>query len=83
MKAYIEYRIALCLYLGIYLTLSILILNEIIRVNLIVFLAIFADIATIAIAYDNVPVAKQPVEWQQPKICEYCPARAVCLLIIE
>lgn len=70
MKAYIGYRIALCLHSEIYLTLSILILNEIIRVNLIVFLAIFADIATIAIAYDNVPVAKQPVEWQQPKICE-------------
>jgi len=68
MKAYIEYRIALCLHLEIYLTLSILILNEVIRVDLIVFLAIFADVATIAIAYDNAPVSKQPVEWQQPKI---------------
>jgi hypothetical protein len=70
MKAYIEYRIALCLHLEIYLALSILILGETIRVDLIVFLAIFADVATIAIAYDNAPVAKQPVEWQQPKICE-------------
>lgn len=68
MKAYIEYRIALCLHLEIYLTLSILILNETIRVELIVFLAIFADVATIAIAYDNAPVAQAPVEWQQPKI---------------
>lgn len=68
MKAYIEYRIALCLHLKIYLTLSILILNEVIRVDLIVFLAIFSDVGAIAIAYDNAPVAKQPVEWQQPKI---------------
>jgi H+-transporting ATPase len=73
MKAYIEYRIALCLHLEIYLALSILILGETIRVDLIVFLAIFADVATIAIAYDNAPVAKQPVEWQQPKICTSLP----------
>lgn len=32
--------------------LSILILNETIRVDLIVFLALFSDVATIAIAYD-------------------------------
>ena len=46
MKAYIEYRIALCLHLEIYLTISILVLNETIRANLIVFLAIFADVAS-------------------------------------
>jgi len=33
-----------------------------------VFLALFADLATIAIAYDNAPYAKMPVEWQLPKI---------------
>jgi H+-transporting ATPase len=68
MKAYIEYRIALCLHLEIYLLLSILILNEVIRVDLIVFLALFADVATIAIAYDNAQYAQRPVEWQLPKI---------------
>jgi len=68
MKAYIQYRIALCIHLEIYLTLSILILNETIRAELIVFLAIFADVATIAIAYDNAPYQRQPVEWQLPKI---------------
>ncbi|PWN54459.1 putative PMA1-H+-transporting P-type ATPase [Violaceomyces palustris] len=68
MKAYIQYRISLCLHLEIYLTLTILILNEVIRVDLIVFLALFADVATIAIAYDNAPHAKQPVEWQLPRI---------------
>ncbi|KAK9900179.1 plasma-membrane proton-e [Cystobasidium minutum MCA 4210] len=68
MKAYIEYRIALCLHLEIYLLLSILILNEVIRVDLIVFIALFADVATIAIAYDNAVYAERPVEWQLPKI---------------
>lgn len=68
MKAYIVYRIALCLHLEVYLVLTILILNEVIRVDLIVFLALFADVATIAIAYDNAPHARHPVEWQLPKI---------------
>ncbi|TDL15261.1 plasma-membrane proton-e [Rickenella mellea] len=68
MKAYIIYRIALCIHLEVYLLLSILILNETIRVDLVVFLAIFADVATIAIAYDNAPYAKKPVDWQIPKV---------------
>ena len=68
MKAYIVYRIALCLHLEIYLTLSMIILNETIRADLIVFIALFADLGTIAIAYDNAPYASEPVEWQLPKI---------------
>ncbi|KIK53982.1 hypothetical protein GYMLUDRAFT_49059 [Collybiopsis luxurians FD-317 M1] len=68
MKAYIVYRIALCIHLEVYLMLSMLILNETIRVDLIVFLAIFADVATIAIAYDNAPYARKPVDWQIPKV---------------
>ncbi|CDW97345.1 hypothetical protein, partial [Sporisorium scitamineum] len=68
MKAYIQYRISLCLHLEIYLVLTILILDEVIRSNLVVFIALFADVATIAIAYDNAPHAKAPVEWQLPKI---------------
>ncbi|KAJ7223598.1 hypothetical protein GGX14DRAFT_694453 [Mycena pura] len=68
MKAYIIYRIALCIHLEVYLALSMLILNETIRVDLIVFLAIFADVATIAIAYDRAPYAKMPVEWELPKV---------------
>ncbi|MGU9504960.1 hypothetical protein, partial [Bacillus paralicheniformis] len=46
MKAYIQYRIALCLHLEIYLVTSMIITNESIRVELIVFLALFADLAT-------------------------------------
>jgi hypothetical protein len=66
--AYIVYRIALCLHLEIYLTLSMIILNETIRADLIVFIALFADLGTIAIAYDNAPYARAPVEWQLPRI---------------
>jgi H+-transporting ATPase len=66
-----EYRIALCLHLEIYLTLSMIILNETIRVDLIVFLALFADLATVAVAYDNAHWEPRPVEWQLPKICKY------------
>ncbi|KAM0440047.1 hypothetical protein ACHAPT_001150 [Fusarium lateritium] len=68
MKAYIQYRIALCLHLEIYLTLSMIIINETIRVELIVFIALFADLATVAVAYDNAHWEPRPVEWQLPKI---------------
>lgn len=68
MKAYIQYRIALCLHLEIYLVTSMVIINETVRVDLVVFLALFADLATIAVAYDNAHFEARPVEWQLPKI---------------
>ncbi|KAI9750376.1 MAG: peroxisomal assembly protein [Chaenotheca gracillima] len=68
MKAYIQYRIALCIHLEIYLVTSMVIINETITVDLIVFLALFADLATIAVAYDNAHYEARPVEWQLPKI---------------
>lgn len=68
MKAYIQYRIALCLHLEIYLVTSMCIINETLRVDLVVFLALFADLATIAVAYDNAHFEARPVEWQLPKI---------------
>jgi len=68
MKAYVQYRIALCLHLELYLVTSMCILNETIRTDLIVFLALFADLATIAVAYDNAHYEQRPVEWQLPKI---------------
>ncbi|ODM20005.1 hypothetical protein SI65_04991 [Aspergillus cristatus] len=68
MKAYIQYRIALCLHLEIYLVTSMIILNESIRVELIVFLALFADLATVAVAYDHASFELRPVQWQLPKI---------------
>jgi len=68
MKAYIQYRIALCLHLEIYLVTSMIIINETIAADLIVFIALFADLATIAVAYDNAHSEPRPVEWQLPKI---------------
>ena len=68
MKAYIQYRIALCLHLEIYLVTSMIIINETISADLIVFIALFADLATVAIAYDNAHSEPRPVEWQLPKI---------------
>lgn len=68
MKAYIQYRIALCLHLEIYLVTSMIIINETIPVDLIVFIALFADLATVAVAYDNAFSEERPVEWQLPKI---------------
>jgi len=68
MKAYIQYRIALCLHLEIYLVTSMVIINETVTVDLIVFLALFADLATIAVAYDNAHFEARPVEWQLRKI---------------
>ncbi|KAI2786578.1 Plasma membrane ATPase [Penicillium oxalicum] len=68
MKAYIQYRIALCLHLEIYLVTSMIIINETVRADLIVFIALFADLATIAVAYDNAHFEARPVEWQLPKI---------------
>jgi len=43
-------------------------MNESLNLNLVVFIAIFADIATLAIAYDNAPYSKTPVKWNLPKL---------------
>lgn len=68
MKSYIQYRIALCLHLEIYLVSTMIILNETINSDLVVFIALFADLATVAVAYDNAHSEARPVEWQLPKI---------------
>ena len=68
MYAYVVYRIALSIHLEIFLGLWIAILNRSLDINLIVFIAIFADIATLAIAYDNAPYSMVPVKWNLPKL---------------
>lgn len=68
MYAYVVYRIALSLHLEIFLGLWIAILNESLNLQLVVFIAIFADIATLAIAYDNAPYSRSPVNWNLPKL---------------
>ena len=35
---------------------------------MIVFIAIFADVATLAIAYDNAPFSQTPVKWNLPRL---------------
>ncbi|ORX64691.1 plasma-membrane proton-e [Basidiobolus meristosporus CBS 931.73] len=68
MYAYIIYRIALSLHLEIFLTTAMVILDETINVELVVFIAIFADIATLMVAYDNAPFSATPVKWNLPKL---------------
>ncbi|QGI58297.1 hypothetical protein CEK27_000422 [Fusarium fujikuroi] len=68
MYAYVVYRIALSLHMEIFLGLWIAILNKSLNIELVVFIAIFADIATLAIAYDNAPFSQTPVKWNLPKL---------------
>ncbi|KAL4890535.1 hypothetical protein BDV59DRAFT_209669 [Aspergillus ambiguus] len=68
MHAYVIYRIALSLHLEIFLGLWIAIMNENLNLQLVVFIAIFADIATLAIAYDNATYSKTPEKWNLPKL---------------
>ncbi|KAJ5754043.1 uncharacterized protein N7511_008196 [Penicillium nucicola] len=68
MYAYVVYRIALSIHLELFLGLWIVIMNETLDLRLIVLLAIFADIATLAIAYDNASYSQLPVKWNQPRL---------------
>ncbi|RMD43648.1 hypothetical protein DV735_g1432, partial [Chaetothyriales sp. CBS 134920] len=68
MYAYVVYRIALSLHLEIFLGLWIAIQNKSLNLELVVFIAIFADIATLAIAYDNAPYSIRPVKWNLPRL---------------
>merc|ERR1712000_404099 len=68
MYAYVVYRIALSLHMEIFLGLWIAILNKSLNIELVVFIAIFADTATLAIAYDNAPFSQTPVKWNLPKL---------------
>ena len=68
MYAYMVYRIALSLHLLIFFGLWVMIWNDGLNLTLIVFIAIFADVATLAIAYDNAPYSKYPVKWNLPKL---------------
>ncbi|ETN36362.1 plasma membrane ATPase [Cyphellophora europaea CBS 101466] len=62
MYAYVVYRIALSLHLEIFLGLWIVILNESLHPALVVFICLFSDIATLAVAYDNAPYSRAPVK---------------------
>lgn len=68
MRAYVVYRIALSIHLEIFLVTSIVILNTSIPPALVAILAIFADIATLAIAYDNATYSSRPTQWRIPAL---------------
>lgn len=68
MYSYVIYRIALSLHLELFFGFWIFTMNEVLDLRLVVILAIFADIATLAIAYDNAPYSQNPVKWNQPKM---------------
>lgn len=68
MYSYVVYRIALSLHLELFLGLWIAILNRSLNIELVVFIAIFADVATLAIAYDNAPYSPKPVKWNLPRL---------------
>lgn len=68
MYAYVVYRIALSIHLELFLGIWIVIKNETLDLRLIVLLAIFADIATLAIAYDNASYSQSPAKWNQPRL---------------
>ncbi|RUS20315.1 hypothetical protein BC937DRAFT_95494 [Endogone sp. FLAS-F59071] len=68
MQSYAQYRIALSMNLLLFIGLTITILNWTINTTLIVFLAIFSDIAVLTIAYDNSPFSPTPVTWNIRKL---------------
>ncbi|CAI7647264.1 unnamed protein product [Penicillium discolor] len=68
MYSYVVFRIALSIHLELFLGLLIVIKNETLDLRLVVLLAIFADVATLAIAYDNATYSQSPVKWNQPRL---------------
>ncbi|KAJ5282830.1 hypothetical protein N7505_000810 [Penicillium chrysogenum] len=68
MYSYVNFRIALSLHLEMFLGLWILIKDETLDVRLLLILAVFADIATLTIAYDKATYSHSPVKWNMRKL---------------
>ncbi|KAJ5721857.1 ATPase P-type K/Mg/Cd/Cu/Zn/Na/Ca/Na/H-transporter [Penicillium malachiteum] len=68
MYAYLIYRIALTLQMAAFLGLWIIIFNNTLDLRLVFLIAMFADIATLTVAYDRAPYSESPVKWNIPKI---------------
>lgn len=68
MYSYVVYRIALSIHLEFYFAIMIFVENSILDLRLVVLFAIFADIATLAIAYDNASYSQLPVKWNTPRL---------------
>ncbi|CAG8884127.1 unnamed protein product [Penicillium nalgiovense] len=68
MYSYVAFRIALSLHLELFLGLWMVVKNETLDLRLVVLLAIFADIATLTIAYDKATYSQSPVKWNKPRL---------------
>ncbi|CAG8102616.1 unnamed protein product [Penicillium salamii] len=68
MYSYVVYRVALSIHLTCFFSIQIFALNTTLDIRMIVFFAIFADIATLAIAYDNATYSPHPVTWNLPRL---------------
>ncbi|GAB7350318.1 hypothetical protein MBLNU459_g0950t1 [Dothideomycetes sp. NU459] len=68
MYSYVVYRIALSLHLLVFLGIWIAVLDQSLKIELVAFIAIFADIATLMIAYDNAPYSPSPIKWNLPRL---------------
>ncbi|CAG8080997.1 unnamed protein product [Penicillium salamii] len=66
--SYVVYRVALSIHLTCFFAIQIFVLNTTLDIRMIVFFAIFADIATLAIAYDNATYSPHPVTWNLPRL---------------
>ena len=66
--AYIMYRIALSAHMMLYIGIQFLMKGMIISTTLILLVTVFADLATLAIAYDNAPFSQLPVKWNLSKL---------------
>jgi H+-transporting ATPase len=69
MNSYATYRIAETIRVLLFITLSILVFNFYpVTAVMIVLLALLNDFPIMMIAYDNVPVAEQPVRWRMHRV---------------
>lgn len=69
MNGYATYRIAETMRVLLFMTLSILIFNFYpVTAVMIVIIALLNDFPIMMIAYDNAPVAPEPVRWDMPRV---------------
>lgn len=68
MYSYLVFRIALSIHQELFLGLWIVIFDQSLTSELVTFTAVFADLATLAIAYDNAAYSMTPDKWNLPRI---------------
>ncbi|GHB40992.1 plasma-membrane proton-efflux P-type ATPase [Pseudovibrio japonicus] len=65
MISYVDYRVAMTINLMVFVSASVLLLDDVpLTATMIVMLALLDDIPIITIAYDNTEAAPAPMEWQ-------------------